>query len=242
MVLLRVCDSVSGIYLWVLVDLSSNNSCFTERVRPYQSLGRTNTGSPAPAITPVDECSTDTMTPVAPKALIDPEQNTEGQEEACFALDSLEDCNPSSSVMQLEDMLALDLNSFTKPISYNFTLRCWQPSPMDYDCSFQSQPIVAKDEEKWFVSDEAYSQGLESARIAFHEFGPPDPNVPFQAILWGWDMVDKKQYNHSLWKALREVDERVFGAWTSKAQKIAMMFVCQTLMQVSNASRVLHRL
>lgn len=55
-------------------------------------------------------------------------------------------------------------------------------------------------------------------------------HAAYKAILWGCDAREEKERCHPLWLALRQVDEKVFGNWNRKAQKIAMMFVCQGML------------
>jgi hypothetical protein len=57
-----------------------------------------------------------------------------------------------------------------------------------------------------------------------------DLHVPFRAAIFGWDTVGEDA-NHPVWAALKRVDQQVFGTWTNKAQRIALMYVCQTLLQ-----------
>jgi hypothetical protein len=97
---------------------------------------------------------------------------------------------------------------------------------------------VARDEEKWNVSDRAFTYGIELSRdpsLALAQSPDEAASVieshePFAAVLYGWKGNEGKKFRHPIWIALKEVDERVFGNWKSKPQKIAMMFVTHRLM------------
>ena len=103
------------------------------------------------------------------------------------------------------------------------------PSPFDYRFP---PPVmrVAPDLEKWEVSNGAFIGCLDSVKKRKASNSTLDMHVPFKAVIWGWDNVGDEA-NHPVWSALRQVDQRVFGTWTSKAQRIALMYVCQTLIQ-----------
>lgn len=90
---------------------------------------------------------------------------------------------------------------------------------------------LAADEEKWDVSNDAFHSALASAP-SFICPDAVDPDVPLQAIFCGWHVVDSRERENPIWKMLRLIDERVFGLWTSKAQKAALMFVTHTLIKV----------
>jgi hypothetical protein len=90
---------------------------------------------------------------------------------------------------------------------------------------------LAADEEKWDVSNDAFHSALVSAP-SFVCPDAVDPHVPLQAIFCGWHVVDSRERENPIWKMLRLIDERVFGLWTSKAQKAALMFVTHTLIKV----------
>lgn len=107
------------------------------------------------------------------------------------------------------------------------------PSPFDYRFPPQATTNgVARDVDKWHVSNGAFISCLDSVkkRVATNE--AIDLHVPFKAAIWGWDNVGPEA-QHPVWAALRQVDQKVFGTWTSTAQRIALMYVCQTLIQVS---------
>lgn len=89
---------------------------------------------------------------------------------------------------------------------------------------------VVPDTEKWHVGNSAYFGALDSVKRRIKSASTMDFQVAFQAMLWGWQNVGHAA-EHPVWQALREVDQRIFGSWTSIAQRIAMMFVCQTLIQ-----------
>jgi hypothetical protein len=128
-----------------------------------------------------------------------------------------------------------DYSFLTELANFEATMNAWSQPGFDWDFTNPSGPLpLAADVEKWNVSDSAFLQALEICRATKHTDPILDPDVPVKAILWGWHTVDAAQRHHPVWQALRQVDERVFGTWTSKAQKIAMMYVCQLMMQVSS--------
>jgi hypothetical protein len=90
---------------------------------------------------------------------------------------------------------------------------------------------LAADEEKWDISNDAFHNALASAP-SFVCPDAVDPDVPLQAIFCGWHVVDSRERENPIWTMLRLIDERVFGLWTSKAQKAALMFVTHTLIKV----------
>ncbi|KAJ9612903.1 hypothetical protein H2200_002844 [Cladophialophora chaetospira] len=124
----------------------------------------------------------------------------------------------------------LEMFEFGPPTGYNG----WQPqtpSPFDYRFPPGHAPIkVAPDVAKWHVSDRAFISCLDSVKKRTASTSTLDMHVPFKAAIWGWDNVGPEA-QHPIWSALRQVDQEVFGTWTSKAQRIALMYVCQTLIQ-----------
>lgn len=134
-------------------------------------------------------------------------------------LEDFFDLNPSS----LLDLFEMG------PTGYN----AWSastPSPLDYRFPSRETVKVASDMDKWHVSNGAFVSALDSVTHRKTSHIDLDPHVPFKAVIWGWDNVGPEA-QHPIWKALRQVDQRVFGTWTSKAQRIALMYVCQTLIQ-----------
>lgn len=116
------------------------------------------------------------------------------------------------------------------------------PSPLNQNPNPNPQrrsSRVARDEEKWNVSDRAFTYGIELSRdpslaISQSPDGTPsciESHEPFAAVLYGYkSLTESRKFRHPIWIALKEVDERVFGNWKSKPQKIAMMFVTHRLM------------
>ena len=135
--------------------------------------------------------------------------------------------NMNSNYPSYDASLMNDFASFEASVASWF-----QPGfDLDYSSTLGSLPLAA-DFEKWNVSDSAFLHALDLCRTTTNTDPTLDPDVPVKAILWGWQTVEAAQRQHPVWLALRQVDERVFGTWTSKAQKIAMMYVCQLMMQV----------
>ncbi|KAK6373680.1 hypothetical protein LTS17_008173 [Exophiala oligosperma] len=89
---------------------------------------------------------------------------------------------------------------------------------------------IAPDVDKWHVSNGAFINALTEIKNRNPSDQELDLHVPFKAAIWGWNNVGPEA-QHPVWLALRQVDQRVFGTWKSKAQRIALMYVCQTLMQ-----------
>lgn len=94
-------------------------------------------------------------------------------------------------------------------------------------------PGVVPDHEKWRTSDEAFIFGINKTRkMSQAETAIINSHAAYKAILWGCDVREERERQHPLWLALRQVDEKVFGNWQRKAQKVAMMFVCQRMLLV----------
>lgn len=90
---------------------------------------------------------------------------------------------------------------------------------------------LAADEEKWDISNDAFTRALQFS--SFHTRPDQvDPDVPFKAILGGWHTVDVHEREKPIWNMLRLIDERVFGLWASKIQKVALMYVTHMLVKV----------
>ena len=98
---------------------------------------------------------------------------------------------------------------------------------------------TALDTEKWDVANQSFIRGLELTRAASR-------SAPFNlsaetaisAILFGWNTIPAEERDHPAWVALRQIDERVFGNWTTwKAKRLAMMYICAMMMKVSPLSR-----
>ena len=119
------------------------------------------------------------------------------------------------------------------------------PSPFDFRLPASETVKTAPDVDKWHVSNGAFIHALNSVKKRVVSNLQLDLHVPFKAAIWGWDNVGPEA-QHPVWLALRQVDQRVFGSWRSKAQRIALMYVCQTLMQYrenptrENLARVPH--
>lgn len=90
---------------------------------------------------------------------------------------------------------------------------------------------LAADEEKWDVSNDAFLRAL-SSTVFVSEPDQVDPDVPFKAVFGGWHTVDAREREKPIWNMLRLIDERVFGMWTSKIQKVALMYVTHALVKV----------
>ena len=111
----------------------------------------------------------------------------------------------------------------------------WQQltfSPLDYRMRVtgNSEVTVAKDVEKWNVLNRAFAKCMDSVQKGPASNFAPHLHVPCRVAIWGWDSVGEDA-NHPIWAALRSVDQRVFGSWTYKAQRIALICVYQTLLQ-----------
>ena len=135
-----------------------------------------------------------------------------------------------------EHLPEYDIDMLTQLATFDATVASWNQPTFDWDFTNPSCKLsVAPPEEKWVISDTAFLHALSLTKAVTRVDVTLDPDVPVKAILWGWHTVEASQRNHPVWVALRQVDERVFGNWTRKAQKVAMMYVCQLLMQVSRS-------
>lgn len=142
----------------------------------------------------------------------------------------LDQGNNLQDFFDLSPSTLLEMFEFGPPSGYNG----WQsqtPSPFDYRFpSADTATKVAPDFDKWEVSNGAFINCLDCVKKRTASTSTLDMHVPFKAAIWGWENVGPEA-QHPIWSALRQVDQRVFGTWTSKAQRIALMYVCQTLIQ-----------
>jgi hypothetical protein len=129
------------------------------------------------------------------------------------------DFNPNA-LLEWFEMGVTDYNNWAAPT----------PSPFDFRFPTSQFESIASDEDKWHISNSAFIGCLDSVKKHKGSSSTLDLEVPFKAALWGWDNVGPEA-QHPVWNALRQVDQRVFGSWKSKSQRIALMFVCQTLIQ-----------
>jgi hypothetical protein len=92
---------------------------------------------------------------------------------------------------------------------------------------------IVPHELKWHFTNGTFMQGLEMTRANQRaRLAPLESRVPIQGILFGWHTVDPSTRGNPAWIALKEIDEKVFGTWKRKPQKIALMFVCSLIMAV----------
>lgn len=139
-------------------------------------------------------------------------------------LEDFFDFNPNSLLEMFELGASSGFNGWASAATNS-------PSPFDYRFpASEAVTKVAPDVDKWHVSNGAFTSCLDSVKTQIASTTTLDLHVPFKAVIWGWDNVGPEA-GHPVWMALRQVDQRVFGTWTSKAQRIALMFVCQTLIQ-----------
>ncbi|KAK5947430.1 hypothetical protein PMZ80_001580 [Knufia obscura] len=85
---------------------------------------------------------------------------------------------------------------------------------------------IAPDEQKWKTSDDAFGHALQASPIVM-EF---DEGLLARAILLGWDSIGPAA-QHPILYALQCVDQRVFGKWTSRPQRLALMYICGCAMR-----------
>ncbi|KAH8807243.1 hypothetical protein F5884DRAFT_788818 [Xylogone sp. PMI_703] len=104
-----------------------------------------------------------------------------------------------------------------------------RPSPQTSNL-YPDSPIILSDREKWHLSNDVYIRALESYKKWSHNYEPSFSHKPYAAIMEGWDILDEDERSHPVWEGLRWVDERVFGSWQSKAQRVAIMLIKQRLM------------
>lgn len=117
----------------------------------------------------------------------------------------------------------------------NFDPACifWKTPKVRETSLFPNSPSILSDRDKWHLTNDVYTWGLESYKKWTRDYGPYFSLRPFAAIFEGWDILDEEERSHPVLEALRWVDERVFGDWQSKAQRIAMMLIKIRLMNVS---------
>lgn len=106
------------------------------------------------------------------------------------------------------------------------------PSPFSFHMAMPTNTgiTVAEDIQKWYVSNDAFISCIDSVKAQRASNQELDLHVPFKAAMFGWESVGNEAF-HPVWAAIRRVDQEVFGTWTSKAQRVALMYVCQTLLQ-----------
>ena len=155
----------------------------------------------------------------------------------------------------LEEFLGFQPNSIPTPV-YDLSLpentlqSPWvqvggtTPSmPTPPPLSFQLPPAdggptltIASDFEKWHVSNGAFIDAMDAVKKNMATNQTLDLHVPFRAGLWGWGSIPTHELAHPVWSALRAVDQKVFGTWATKpAQRIAVMYACQTMLQYREA-------
>lgn len=127
--------------------------------------------------------------------------------------------NPDT-LLQMFEAASTNLNAWGQTSS----------SPFDFRVPTPEMVNIAPDVDKWHVSNGAFINALTEIKNRDPSDQEADLHVPFKAAIWGWNNVGPEA-QHPVWLALRQVDQRVFGTWKSKAQRIALMYVCQTLMQ-----------
>ena len=121
------------------------------------------------------------------------------------------------------------------------------PSPglwLDYPSSIleiapfmlRSPPGTVPDHQKWHVGNSSYLGALTSVIRRRTSATNMDFHVAFEAVMLGWTNVSVEAEQHPVWDGLRQVDQRIFGNWSSKAQRVAMMYICQTLIQYREES------
>lgn len=139
---------------------------------------------------------------------------------------------PEGSLTGLEDFFAFSPTSLLEAFELGPT--GWSSAvPSLFDSHFpRTDPVtsIVPDVDKWHVSNGAFVGCLDSVKKKATSNDTLDLHVPFKAAIWGWDHVGAEA-QHPVWQALKQVDQQVFGTWTSNAQRIALMYVCQTLIQ-----------
>lgn len=85
---------------------------------------------------------------------------------------------------------------------------------------------IAPDQLKWKTSDDAFSQVLANPMMIL-DF---DEGLLARAILLGWEIIGPAAQNPILF-ALQSIDQRVFGKWTSRPQRLALMYICGCAMR-----------
>lgn len=122
---------------------------------------------------------------------------------------------------------SFDLAALTGLTSFQSSLVCGTPGQPSLGNS-----KVVPDIDKWSTSNNAFIFGINSGKKEQFQPRITSSLAAYKAILWGCDEGGEKERAHPFWFSLRQVDEKVFGNWTSKAQRIAMMFVTHRVLLV----------
>ncbi|KAE8442652.1 hypothetical protein EG329_003009 [Mollisiaceae sp. DMI_Dod_QoI] len=130
---------------------------------------------------------------------------------------------PTQSVSKMYP--TFDFSSSLGLTSFDSSLTCGTPGQPS-----RNNPSVVPDIDKWHTSNSAFIFGIDHSKKGGLEPTIANSLAAYKGILWGCDEVEEKERDHPFWLALRQVDEKVFGNWTSKAQKIAMMFVTHRML------------
>ena len=151
----------------------------------------------------------------------------------------MDDTIPTSFAQDLSPETAMDLYApplaeinpsfeFGSFADFDTALSCGTPGQIRLGSSAK----VVPDMDKWRTSNDAFIFGIDTGKRSIRETGIINSHAAYKAILWGRDPMDEMERTHPMWMALRQVDEKVFGDWQSKAQRIAMMFVCHRMLLV----------
>lgn len=125
------------------------------------------------------------------------------------------------------DFNNIDVNHVYELFEFGSTNPFAHPSPLSGRISTPGAFLpIAPDEQKWKTSDEAFQQGLQ-ANAMMMDF---DESFLVRAILLGWDSIGPAA-QHPILFALQCVDQRVFGNWSSRPQRLALMYICGCAMK-----------
>ncbi|KAK5100829.1 hypothetical protein LTR70_001135 [Exophiala xenobiotica] len=123
---------------------------------------------------------------------------------------------------------SLDINQIYEFFEYGSGNPFSHPSPLTGRMPPAGGFIsIAPDEHKWKTSDDALGTALQSSTSMIADF---DEGLLVRAILLGWESIGPAA-NHPILCALQCIDQRVFGKWTSRPQRLALMYICGCAMR-----------
>ena len=95
-------------------------------------------------------------------------------------------------------------------------------------CSLQ---VAATEGYKPTMFNRLLAYALENAKANGNDHSL-ESEALFRTILWPHRDPDQKDLAHPFWEAMRAMDEYVFAGWRSKAQRIAVVYLCSQLLKV----------
>ena len=123
---------------------------------------------------------------------------------------------------------SLDVNQIYEFFEYGSGNPFANPSPLAGRIPSTGGFIsIAPDEQKWKTSDDAFGAALQASTSMIMDF---DEGLLVRAILLGWESIGPATA-HPILYALQCIDQRVFGKWSSRPQRLALMYICGCAMR-----------